>query len=68
MKKGKIKVPSTYVLVFGILVLCTILTYIIPAGVFDTIEGSKNIDPNSFHFVENTPIGVWHFCNQFLTA
>ena len=61
MKKGKIKVPSTYVLVFGILVLCTILTYIIPAGVFDTIEGSKNIDPNSFHFVENTPIGVWAF-------
>jgi len=68
MKKGKLKVPGTYVLVFSILILCAVLTYIIPAGVFDTIEGSKNIDPATFHYVENTPISVWEFLQSIFSG
>lgn len=55
------KIPHTYVIVFGILVLSAILTWVIPGGVFDRqIINVNGIDrnvvvPGSFHYVENNP-------------
>ncbi len=34
----KIRTPHTYAIIFGVVVLCWILTFIIPAGKFSTHE------------------------------
>mgnify|MGYP006282074259 CR=1 FL=1 len=60
LKKGKI--PHTYVIVFFIVILAAVLTWIIPGGEFERIEkpmpdGSSRviIEPDSFNYVENEP-------------
>ena len=49
-----IKMPHTYVILTGILLLVVALTYVIPAGeytrVFDPISPKEIVDPDSFHF------------------
>ncbi len=62
-KGGKFKFPHAFVLLFAIIVLVGILTYIVPAGEYDRIEvnGRKVVDPTSFHFIDNTPVGVFDF-------
>ena len=37
-KKFKLKMPHAYVLICGLVLLVGILTYIIPAGVYDMVE------------------------------
>ncbi|WP_242826488.1 YfcC family protein [Caldisalinibacter kiritimatiensis] len=57
-EKKKFKVPHTYVILFSVIIVMAILTYIIPAGQFDRIEGPKGrtiVDPDSFHTVEQNP-------------
>jgi uncharacterized ion transporter superfamily protein YfcC len=55
------KVPHTYTIVFSIIVLCAILTWIIPGGEFERttklVDGVERtiIVENSFHHVDNTP-------------
>lgn len=34
-KKRKIKVPHPFVLICILIIICTILTYIVPAGTYD---------------------------------
>ncbi len=62
MKKSKLAMPHVYLLIIMLIVLAGILTYIIPAGVYDYVEvdGKQVIDPNSFHYLEeSTPVGIW---------
>jgi uncharacterized ion transporter superfamily protein YfcC len=50
--KRKFKVPHTLVILFSMVVLAQVLTYIIPAGSFDRIEtesGRMQVVPGSFH-------------------
>ena len=55
------KIPHTYVIVFSIVVLSAILTWVIPGGVFDrqtvTVNGIDRsiVVPGSFHYTENNP-------------
>lgn len=55
------KIPHTYVIVFAIIVLSAVLTWIVPGGTFDrhivTVNGiDRNVViPESFHFSENNP-------------
>lgn len=55
------KIPHTYVIVFSIVVLAAILTWIVPGGVFDrhivTVNGiDRNVVvPGSFHYTGNNP-------------
>ncbi|OFY63935.1 MAG: short-chain fatty acid transporter [Bacteroidetes bacterium RBG_13_43_22] len=55
------KIPHTYVIVFSIIVLSAILTWIIPGGAFDrhivTVNGiDRNVViPGSFHYVDRNP-------------
>lgn len=60
-KKISLKMPHAYVLIIGLIILMGLLTYIIPAGVYDTMEvnGKNVIDPNSFHYVEQSPVSLW---------
>ncbi|GAG05598.1 unnamed protein product, partial [marine sediment metagenome] len=55
MTKRKFKVPHTLVILFGMVVLAQVLTYVIPAGSFDRVEitaGRLQVVPGSFHFTE----------------
>jgi uncharacterized ion transporter superfamily protein YfcC len=52
MTKSKFKVPHTLVLLFGMVVIAQILSYILPAGAFDRVEnaaGRLQVVPGSFH-------------------
>jgi uncharacterized ion transporter superfamily protein YfcC len=58
MTKHKFKVPHTLVILFSIVVLAQILTYLIPAGKFDRVENKKGqmqVVPGSFHRTPETP-------------
>ena len=37
-KKKAIQMPHTYVIIFAVVVLCAVLTYLIPVGSFQTEE------------------------------
>lgn len=63
--KKKIKVPHTFVILFCLMLIITLLTWIIPAGQYDTVvdaaTGRDVVDPESFHFIEKTPVGFTGF-------
>ncbi|MBS4538130.1 YfcC family protein [Clostridium sp. D2Q-11] len=56
----RIRLPHTYALLFFIIILATVLTYVVPAGEFDRAEDADTgrifVVPNSFHEVENEPV------------
>ena len=63
-KKKKFQVPHVYVILFGLIALFSILSYIIPAGAYNMVElpgGGEVIQDGTFHFVESTPIGLMNF-------
>ncbi len=59
MTKGKFKVPHTLVILFSMVILAQILTYVIPAGTFDRLEtatGRMQVVPGSFHLTPEVPM------------
>lgn len=64
-KRKKLFAPDTFVIIFSLMVLLTLLTYIIPAGQYDTVvnpaTGKSVVDPESFHFIERTPVSLVGF-------
>lgn len=58
-KKKFFKVPHTYVILFIVILIMAVLTYIIPAGEFVRVEdpntGRTVVDPASFHGVDQNP-------------
>ena len=60
-EKRKFKMPHVYIILLCIILLATILTWIVPAGVYDFVEvnGKNVVDPDSFHYVEQTPVSLW---------
>ena len=71
-KKRQFKVPHVFTLLMLVILFCSILTYIVPAGVYDRVDftdpntGSTRtiIDPDSFHFVDRTPVGLMTFLSS----
>ena len=57
MKKEK-KPLNSVALLFFIIVIAALLTYIIPAGSYTRVElnGKSVVDPDSFQFVEAEPV------------
>ncbi len=59
----KLKMPHTYVILFSIILIAAIASYIVPAGHFDTvlneITGKTVVDPNSFQYVEQSPVSFF---------
>lgn len=47
-------------MLFFIIVLVTVLTYILPAGAYERIlvDGRKTVVPNSYQTITSTPIGL----------
>ncbi len=56
----KVKVPHTYVLLMGLIVVAAVSTWLIPAGRYDLVkeQGREVIDPGTFHPVEARPAGI----------
>jgi uncharacterized ion transporter superfamily protein YfcC len=55
----RFKLPNTYVLIFSLLVLIAMLTWVVPGGKYETrvVGGQTLIDPASFHFIPSNPQG-----------
>ena len=56
----KLRVPHTFALLFGLIVISAAATHWIPAGSFDRVvrQGREVVDPASYHRVEASPAGV----------
>jgi uncharacterized ion transporter superfamily protein YfcC len=54
------RVPHTLIVVFGVAVLTTLLTWIIPGGEYDYVErnGRSVAVPGSFQYVDRVPQGI----------
>ena len=61
------RIPHAITMLFGIIVLVTILTYIIPAGTFERvlINGRSTVVPNSYKTITSTPIGLLDMFKAF---
>jgi len=58
MTKRKFKVPHTLVILFSMVILAQMLTYVVPAGSFDRVEtesGRMQVIPGSFHLTPDVP-------------
>lgn len=66
VKKKGFRVPHVWTIILFCLILAGIMTYIVPAGVYDRIDvaGRKVIDPATFHYVASTPVTPfnWFVC------
>lgn len=65
------KFPDTYVIVAILLIIMAVLTYIVPAGVYDTVtteSGSTMVDAESFHFVDQNATNLQGLLFSFYTG
>lgn len=64
-KLRKIKVPHTFIILLGLILIVSALTYLIPAGVYDRYPdeatGRQLVDPNSYHTVDRNPTTLVEF-------
>ena len=59
--KKKFQVPHVYALLTGLIILCAILTYIVPAGAYDMMvldDGREVVDPDTFRYIDQTPVDL----------
>ncbi|MEG0764150.1 MAG: TIGR00366 family protein [Oscillospiraceae bacterium] len=60
-KKGKkpaLRAPNLLVLIFALILVASLLTYIVPAGQFNIGENGRVI-AGTYHSVEQTPVSPW---------
>ena len=60
-KKGLFsRIPHAITMLFGIIVLVSVLTYILPAGTYERVlvDGKNVVVPNSYETIPATPIGL----------
>lgn len=63
-KKKTFEIPHVYVILFVFSAIAAVLTYFIPAGIYDRVPGPSGrttIDPDSFRIIESTPVGLVDF-------
>ncbi len=62
-KKFLERFPHVYVILFALIILAAILTYIVPAHEYDlqVVDGetTRLIDPNTYHPVDQAPVDPW---------
>lgn len=59
-KKKKFELPHIFVLLFSIIVVCAIATWLLPAGEFERAvneAGTEVVVPGTYHTVESSPVG-----------
>lgn len=58
--KKKIKMPHIYVLLVALIILCVVLTYVMPAGKFDRTTNASGVEvivPGTFKKIASSPVG-----------
>jgi len=56
--------PDSLVLIFAMIVVAQVLTYLLPAGEFDHVEGGRAVVPGSYHTVEAAPLPFHAFLSS----
>lgn len=67
-KETGLKMPNAFIVVFMMMVIVAALTYIIPAGRYEMLPGTKIIDPASFHYVASTSTTAWGFISSIYSG
>ncbi|SNR15773.1 YfcC family protein [Tenacibaculum jejuense] len=54
------RIPHAITMLFGIIVFITLLTYVLPAGMYERVivDGRSTVVPNSYKTITSTPIGI----------
>ncbi len=60
MKLKSLKAPNTYAIIFSLVILTAVLTWIIPAGQFEreVVNNREVVQNDSFHTVESNPQSI----------
>jgi uncharacterized ion transporter superfamily protein YfcC len=60
MKLSKIKIPNTFTIIFLLLIITAVMTWIIPGGDYQTkiVNGREEVINGTFHFVPSNPQGI----------
>ncbi|BDR68205.1 hypothetical protein K144312032_24330 [Clostridium tetani] len=61
-KKKSFKMPHSYVIIFMILILASLMTYVIPAGEYGRYKnelGKMVVDGSVFNFIKQSPVPIW---------
>jgi uncharacterized ion transporter superfamily protein YfcC len=61
MKLSRLKAPNTFLIIFLLIIVAAILTWIIPAGEFETTlkNGREIVVSGSYHTVDENPQGIF---------
>lgn len=56
----RLRMPNTFVLLFAILTLIALATWLVPGGKYEThlVNGKQLVDPDTFHYVASAPQGL----------
>lgn len=71
LNKKKFTMPDTYVIVVFMILLMALLTFIIPAGVYDSVTsetGRSMVDATSYHSVDQNPATIKSVSFAFYTG
>jgi uncharacterized ion transporter superfamily protein YfcC len=65
--KFKFKMPHTWVLLFTLVIIAALFTYVIPAGSYDRVEqnGRQIVDAATYHAVDPNPAGLFDVLKAF---
>ena len=67
-EKKKFKLPHIYVLLSAIIIICTILTWILPTGEFLREANKAGVEvavPGTYHLVDKSPVGFFAMVQSF---
>lgn len=67
-EKKKFKLPHIYVLLSAIIIICTILTWILPTGEFLREANKAGVEvavPGTYHLVNRSPVGFFAMVQSF---
>ena len=68
-KKKKMKVPHIFIILYSIILVVSIASYLIPAGqydrYYDETSGREIIDAESYHVVDSNPTTLLQFTEAF---
>ncbi len=59
-KKKGFSLPHVYIVILILMLIITVMTYIVPAGSY-VRDASGAVDPNSFSYIDQTPVGFLQF-------
>ena len=64
-KKLKLKAPNAMLILVIIVLASAIASYVVPAGLYDRVAdpatGRMLVNPDTFHYIDQTPIGFFEF-------